>query len=563
MNFFEQHVDAFMNGDDVSMSLRCDGTVSETPSLTRCNTTLPSTNSEGLPMKQHSRLPRRLSLTAVVIAMLVSAPALAVDSGSTGADGPLNPTANIEVVLPESGILNYTTVNIPVGVTVTFKPNAANTPVYMLASGDVTIAGIIDVRGKDASPTGAAGGGAQQDDGNPGLGGPGGFAGDRGGHDDADQRAAIVRGGAGLGPGGGPGGIEGADGCTPGGSYYRYIGVGGAYADATYKRYNRPGCGAGYGPSGSPYGSTLLQPLIGGSGGGGGRGGTNYPGSGGGGGGGAILIAASGTLTITGSIDTTGGDGGDLSGAGVGGRGAGGSGGAIRLLASTVAGNGKLYASGGCITSGGTRRQSCGYSGESNEYGGSIGRIRIEGDTIGYTGTSSPAYVRGDVGPVFIAGAPTLRIASVAGQSVPVVPTGDKDVTLPASATDPVVITFETVNVPVGNTVQLRVVPESGTTSEALSPAISGSTAAGTASVSIVLPQGASTLQATTTYTVILAMEDRDLVEKLSRLAQNERVEKVEVTVALQGGARAKLITDSGRSFDMPYEALSAIGFKG
>ena len=49
----------------------------------------------------------------------------------------------------------------------------------------------------------------------------------------------------------------------------------------------------------------------------------------------------------------------------------------------------------------------------------------------------------------------------------------------------------------------------------------------------------------------------------LFRSVQNEHVEKVEVTVALQGAARAKLITGSGKSFDMPYETLSAISFKG
>lgn len=234
------------------------------------------------------------------------------------------------------------------------------------------------------------------------------------------------------------------------------------------------------------------------------------------------------------------------------------------MLASNVTGSGTLYAVGGCINSGGNRRQYCGSDGSYNQYGGSIGRIRIEGDAISYTGTNSPTYVRGDVGPVFIAGAPTLRIASVAGQAVPAVPTGSNDVTLPATTTDPVSITFETANVPVGNTVQLRVVPAYGTTSEAISPAITGSTAAGTAALSIVLPQGPSTLQATTTYTVIVAsMEDHALIDKLSRLAQNERVEKVQVTVALQGGARAKLITESGKSFEMPYEALSAVGFKG
>ena len=77
--------------------------------------------------------------------LLALAPCLgqAFNSGSTGADGALTPAVDITLPLPASGIFNYTTVNIPVGVTVKFKRNTANTPVVMLASGDVTIAGTL------------------------------------------------------------------------------------------------------------------------------------------------------------------------------------------------------------------------------------------------------------------------------------------------------------------------------------------------------------------------------------------------------------------------------------
>ena len=507
----------------------------------------------------------RRSLAVALAAFLAAPAALAMDSGSTGADGELHPTASIDIQVPESGILNYTTVNIPSGVTVRFLRNTTNTPVYLLASGNVTIAGTVDMRGEDAAPTGTYGDGAQADDGKPGAGGPGGYAGGRGGRTDAEQRAVLVRGGAGLGPGGGPGGIEGSNGCTPEGGYYPYIGVGGAYETTTYKRYATYYCGAEQGPRGLPYGSDLLQPLIGGSGGGGGRGGSNYAGSGGGGGGGAILIASSGTLSVTGTVDANGGDGGGLSGTGAGGQGAGGSGGAIRLMATRVEGNGRLYANGGCINSNNNRRQGCGSGGGSNQYGGSMGRIRIEGDAIAFNGTSQPAFVGDTPGSVFIASAPTLRIASVAGQPVPAQPTGANDVALPASAGEgPSIIGFESSNVPVGNVVTLRVVPRNGTTIEVISPAIAGSTAAGTTQVPVTLPVGASTLQATTTYTVVLAaLDDEALVDRMSRLAGNERVEKVDITVALEGGAVATLHTASGRRIELPYEALAALGFRG
>jgi len=61
--------------------------------------------------------------------------AQAFNSGSTGALGAFSPATNTVVTLPADGILNYTTVTIPAGVTVTFQRNATNTPVTMLATG--------------------------------------------------------------------------------------------------------------------------------------------------------------------------------------------------------------------------------------------------------------------------------------------------------------------------------------------------------------------------------------------------------------------------------------------
>jgi hypothetical protein len=501
--------------------------------------------------------PRLGASAACLMAALVAGPVhAAFSSGSTGADGALNPTVNTEIDLPASGVLNYTTVNIPSGVTVKFKRNTANTPVFILASGDVTIAGTLDLRGADAKPTGTYGDGALGDDGVPGVGAAGGYDGGRGGREDAAQRADVIRGGTGMGPGGGPGGIEGGDGCTATG-YYKYIGVGGGHATNGYQAFATYQCGAGRTVFGKSYGSALLQPLIGGSGGGGGRGGTTYPGSGGGGGGGAILIASSGTLRVTGSIDTTGGDGGGATGTGIGGQGAGGSGGAIRLMATTITGNGGVYANGGCINASNARRQYCGSDGGYNQYGAASGRIRFEAEAITFNGTSQPAYTTDLPGPVFIADAPALRIASVAGQAVPANPTGNADITLPAGNT-PIEVLFQTTNVPTGNTVLLRVVPAYGQPVEVLSPAITGSTTSGTAGVSVTLPAGPSTLQATTTYTVVVAGS-----LDLSRFARNEPVEKVEVTVPMVGEARARLITRDGNSYEVPYAALRAAGFRG
>lgn len=496
------------------------------------------------------------------LALLCAAPAMAaVNSGSTGADGEFNPTVNTEVVLPPSGVLNYTTVNIPLGVTVKFKRNATNTPVYMLATGDVVIAGTIDIQGGTAPSVGTQGDGVLADDGNPGIGGPGGYDGGRGGRDDVALTPSIIRGGAGLGPGGGRGAREGDDGCDGLGGYYHYFGTGGAYAAKT-----RPAWGADnwYCSTLSSeyhsraYGSTLLQPLLGGSGGGGGRGGSSFAGSGGGGGGGAILLASSTSINLTGAITARGGAAGGVGGANAGGNGAGGAGGAIRLVATSISGSGSLSADGGCVNQDNNPGNWCGIDGYSNQLGGSPGRIRIEAEAYTFTGPVSPAVAVDTPGPLFISAAPSLRISQVADQTVPASPTGTADVVLPASTTGPVTVTFATTNVPVGNIITLRVVPAYGFPTEVISPAIAGSAAAGTTQVSVTLPSGPSTLQATTSYTVVVAG-----TLDLSRFAQNEAVDKVEVTVAMVGEPQARLITASGKSYVVPYAALRAAGFKG
>ena len=188
-----------------------------------------------------------------------------------------------------------------------------------------------------------------------------------------------------------------------------------------------------------------------------------------------------------------------------------------------------------------------------------MGRVRIEGESITYTGTTTPTYVVDIPGPVFLASLPSLRIASVAGTAVPANPTGNADVVLPADVINPVTIVFTTANVPTGNTVLFKLIPAYGPPTEVLSPAITGTTASGTTSVQVSLPQGPSTLQATTTYTVVVAMGDA-----LSQFAQNERVEKVQLTATLGGREnQVKLITVSGKEYTVPASVLQLVGFAG
>jgi len=234
---------------------------------------------------------KSLMALAAIITLLSasSASAAAFNSGSTGAYGPLNITSNTMLAMPADGVYHCTTINIGSGFTLRFVKNPLNTPVFLLATGTVTIAGTIDVSGLASS------GGA------PGLGGPGGFDGGFGGF----GVGANITGGDGQGPGGG-----------------RNINQwpGAAHVVATALNTNK-------------YGNALCNPLIGGSGGAGSDG---NPGSGGGGGGGAILIAANASITLNGNILANGGNGYG-----------GGSAGAVRLVAPLVNGTGSAQASAG------------------------------------------------------------------------------------------------------------------------------------------------------------------------------------------------------------------------
>jgi hypothetical protein len=490
---------------------------------------------------KHSHFKLGALISTLCLAGL-AAPALAYDSGSTGADNDFSPTVNTELQIPASGVFNFTTVNIPTGVTVTFKKNTTNTPVVILASGNVTIAGSLNVSGGNSMNSGAAGDGNLGDDGIPGVGGPGGYDGGRGG------QANRGDGGNGLGPGAGFGGKHH--------SGYIMGGGGGGFAGAGGNSWNYHATARPSGLGGVAYGSSQLLPLIGGSGGGGGGGGASFVGTGGGGGGGAILIASSGTVSITGSILARGGNSGFSGGSGCGGRGGYGSGGAIRIVATTISGNGTIDAN-QPNTSYSSYDSTCYVTGNLNMHGGSgsTGRIRLESETFTRTAASTPAHSFGTPSSVFVAGLPTLRITSVAGVAAPANPTGNADITLPSTTPNPVTVEFATTGVPVGNTVSLRVTPAYGDAVTVVSPAVTGSTAAGTASVSATLPSGPSVLSATTTYTIVTAMG-----EALSIYAQGETVEKVRLTTTMNGPTLATLITKSGKEFEVPHAALAMIG---
>lgn len=260
-------------------------------------------------LKNHDTRMRLILLSCLAAMTWHSLPLAAADatfnSGSNGSYGPMNIVANTTLDLPPDGIFHCTTITVAQGATLTFRKNALNTPVYLLATGNVSIAGTIDVSG---------GAGAQ---GLAGEGGPGGFDGG------APAMNAESLPGDGFGPGAGRSGLHdtGDPSKTAGG---------GAYSTKSPEVGSRN--------SGERYGNAILIPLIGGSGGGGTSG---NPGYGGGGGGGALLIASTSQIQITGFILAIGGGTPNYGwGTGVGG----GSGGAIRLVAKSIFGSGTVSA---------------------------------------------------------------------------------------------------------------------------------------------------------------------------------------------------------------------------
>lgn len=448
------------------------------------------------------------SIAAFALAFWVHGASAQFSSGSTGTDGSFAPATNQDITVRPGGVYNYTTVNIPAGVTVRYFKNTDNAPVVILATGNVTINGNIVVSGFESSYNGttpAPGG----------TGGPGGFPGGTGG-------IPTVAASAGKGPGGGQAG-------TP----------------------------AGDRPLGGVYGAPEtfgLIPLFGGSGGGGGGVvGQNQSGPSGGGGGGAILIASSTQITVNGAIRANGGNQVQSVGGGPGcsAQAAAGSGGAIRLVAPVINGGGQnsvlqaipgLGVGGPCVSPAGP------------------GRIRLEASNLqGFAGFADPTPTFVNVpGPVSangnpaLANVPTLTIASIGGQAVPATPLGSHlvpDVSLP-SGTGPVDVVVNATNTPVDAATQIRVrLMPRGTASTVTPAAHTGTFASSTATASVTFPPGQiSVVQAWASMTL------SGQFAALFPLIDGERVESVVVAANLGEASTLSLVTASGR--EVPLSEL-------
>lgn len=466
------------------------------------------------------------SVPAIFLTHLCLTAHAQVNSGSNGSDGAFNPTTNTVINMADhpDGIYHYTSVVIPVGVTVSFIPNAANTPVVWLVQSNCVIAGNLNLSGLSGS-----------------VGGPGGH---RGGYGAGGDGALP---GDGVGPGGGIGGTNGI--CGGNGSFgtLGQEGIGGVISQN---------------PSGPGYGNVFLLPLIGGSGGGGlawnaGQGAST--GTSGGGGGGAILIAASDTVQIDGSIQAPGGEGGipypyyETPGAG------GGSGGAVRILAKRILGVGSINVQGGQTSYYRASWCSCYWRNRAGS-----GRIRMDSPDNNFLGVTTVEVSRG-FQPIIIAPtnqAVSLAIQNVGGVAVVANPTGvptTPDVVVPGAQQNPVSIVVRCVNIPLNTDIIVDVKPANGPTVRVVGVNNSGSQASSIATVSITMPRGAGTIQAKAISGIAGSLgASLNSGERFRNYAQSglttdgELFAKMEITATLGKGQEIAYITESGKRFVIP-----------
>ncbi|MBV9084799.1 MAG: hypothetical protein JOZ62_19145 [Acidobacteriaceae bacterium] len=382
---------------------------------------------------------------AAVSAVLFTMPGMrasAQNGGSTGADGPLNITAPgltyfdpATVPNHHAGdtIFNFTTITIAQGSTLRLDARNLPGPVYWLATGDVNIAGTLDLSGMGGHN--ATGNRVDRTFSVPGAGG---FAGGPGGGADVDAL-----------PGAGP--------------------MGGAAA---------PPCrGAQFPPQGSSgkfSGSQYLIPLVGGSGGGGNCYAVlNQPFEcGGGAGGGAVLIASSTSISVSGGIDATGGAAQTPAHCATGSPQSG-SGGAIRLVAPAIDISGYV---------------------DVNSHNNNAGFIRFETLNLSLHGTN-PVQGPSTTAPPSTLAIPATGPSFVKAVTVNGVAMNANPFMFPTFQIDtssPVPVVIQAQNAPVGATPMLYVISETGPDQSYTAPALQGSFQSSTSTVNIPYPPGGS-----------------------------------------------------------------------
>jgi hypothetical protein len=327
--------------------------------------------------------------------------------------------------------------------------------VYWLATGNVTIAGTIDLSGENGHPS--------------------------------NITSAILR----VPAAGGAGGYGGGVGGTPSIPAEPGNGPGGGAASIT----------SGSGKRGTFTASQYLIPLVGGSGGGGGVQSATSPqsfGAGGGGGGGAILIASSTSITFTapGGINANGGNGANGSCSPCGG---GGSGGAIRMIAPTFTAQG--YCTFSCPPETLGHITVSGGSAFNNGENGTDGLIRVEGfnnvanfiSSIYYFGQNIVSQPFSPIVPATAPGALNVTSLVVGGTTIPINanPFSFPDAAINSSA--PVTVNVQAQYIPTGTIPKIIVMFETGP-DQAIncSAPLTGTLQQSTCSAQITFPTGGS-----------------------------------------------------------------------
>jgi len=367
-------------------------------------------------------------------------PGTTFSSASTGVDGALNITApGVTYFNPttlkltaNTNIFNFTTITIAAGSTLKFWEGVFHGPVFLLASGDVTINGVIDITG-DASPGPTASAALQ----GISFAGSGGYSGGLGGFHGDSTHAAL--------PGNGPGG--------------------GAAGDI-----NSP-----YAGGGQFTGNQFLVPLVGGSGGGGTNDNGQF-GSQGGAGGGAILIASSTKIVLGPTSSSNAGY--IFANAGGANRGCGGSGGAVRLVSNTIniANTNAIEVSYG----GGSNCKASSSNGLARlEYfSGNVGSGNIYPSGTGLF--SVPYALNLPTAPL-----PTVSVTSIGGIAINANPFSFPDATINTGSPVPVVITAT--NVPLTSTVNMYLLSDGGA-NQTIPITLTGTNTASSATVNVTFP---------------------------------------------------------------------------
>ncbi|MCP5517328.1 MAG: hypothetical protein H7A45_08745 [Verrucomicrobiales bacterium] len=347
-----------------------------------------------------------VALTLLAGRLWSQTPSVVFDCGSTGELGDVVIDAPTLIALPPDGILHYRSLHVQSGGSVSFIKNAANTPVYILSQGDVTIEGVLIVAGGNSG--GSAG---------PGLGGPGGF-------DGGQHASGEAPPGDGRGPGGGRAGNDGSASAADSAGSAGFLDT---------------GVSAGSNRVGPAYGNPALIPLLGGSGGGG------TPTYGGGGGGGALLLASNTRIVFAGGSASVDASGGSNTGAWNGG-----SGGAVKLVAPHVTGPTRINVS-------------------SRAGSGSPGRVRVDAaDFSGWQGGAVSPGRSLSYGSMLATGLegdlPRLELVSVGGRNLPEGSVANGFILLPNGSAEEQAVVIRAHNFGTQVPVNVVVSPDNGAT---------------------------------------------------------------------------------------------------